>query len=140
MRVPHASRRTFMNSRFGNGLGDAILTGPSISSLSIRYSTAQKIRIVNPRNILQAVCCGTSEPKPNKTKQCVKGLPSSYSETRYSYQYDQHGNWTEKTVSYRSSSDAAFQSLNRKPWDGFVKIDGQKVSCVDLEKKEGTTQ
>jgi hypothetical protein len=38
------------------------------------------------------------------------GPPSSYSETRYSYQYDQHGNWTEKTVSYRSGSDAAFQS------------------------------
>jgi hypothetical protein len=38
------------------------------------------------------------------------GPPSSYSGTRYSYQYDKHGNWTEKTVSYRSSSDAAFQS------------------------------
>jgi hypothetical protein len=38
------------------------------------------------------------------------GPPSSYSETRYSYQYDQQGNWTEKTVSYRSGPDAAFQS------------------------------
>lgn len=38
------------------------------------------------------------------------GPPSSYSETRYSYRYDQNGNWREKTVSYRSSSDAAFQS------------------------------
>jgi hypothetical protein len=38
------------------------------------------------------------------------GPPSSYSETRCSYQYDQHGNWTEKTVSYRPSSEAAFQS------------------------------
>jgi hypothetical protein len=38
------------------------------------------------------------------------GPPSSYSEARYSYQYDQHGNWTEKTFSYRPSSDAAFQS------------------------------
>jgi hypothetical protein len=37
------------------------------------------------------------------------GLPP-YSETRYSYQYDQHGNWTEKTASYRSGSDAAFHS------------------------------
>ena len=35
---------------------------------------------------------------------------ASYSEVRYSYQYDQHGNWTEKAVSYRSSSDAALQS------------------------------
>ena len=40
----------------------------------------------------------------------AQGPPSSYSETRYSYQYDQHGNWTEKTGSYSSSSDAAFQS------------------------------
>jgi hypothetical protein len=39
----------------------------------------------------------------------AQGPPSSYSEARYSYQYDQHGNWTEQTVSYRSSPDAAFQ-------------------------------
>ena len=37
------------------------------------------------------------------------GPSSSYSETRYSYQYDQHGNWTKKVASCRSSSDAAFQ-------------------------------
>jgi len=45
-----------------------------------------------------------------ESEPTAPGPPSSYSETRYSYQYDQHGNWTEKTVSYRSSSDAAFQS------------------------------
>ena len=33
----------------------------------------------------------------------------SYSETRYSYQYDQRGNWTEQTIEYRFSSDATFQ-------------------------------
>jgi len=33
-----------------------------------------------------------------------------YSEVRYSYQYDDHGNWTEKTTSYRSSADEDFQS------------------------------
>lgn len=37
------------------------------------------------------------------------GLPS-YSEVRYSYQYDNRGNWTEETVSYRSSPDEAFTS------------------------------
>lgn len=36
-------------------------------------------------------------------------LPS-YSEVRYSYHYDQRENWIEKTVSYRSSPDATFQS------------------------------
>jgi len=33
----------------------------------------------------------------------------SYSEAQYSYEYDQRGNWTIKTVSYRFSHDAAFQ-------------------------------
>jgi hypothetical protein len=37
------------------------------------------------------------------------GLPP-YSEVRYSYKYDQRDNWIEKSSSYRSSPDAAFQS------------------------------
>lgn len=37
------------------------------------------------------------------------GFPS-YSEVRYSYKYDDRGNWTEQSTSYRSSPDAAFQS------------------------------
>jgi len=36
-------------------------------------------------------------------------LPS-YSEVRNSYQYDQHENWIEKAVSYRSTTDGTFQS------------------------------
>jgi hypothetical protein len=32
------------------------------------------------------------------------------SEVRYSYQYDDRGNWTEKTTAYRSSPDEKFQS------------------------------
>jgi hypothetical protein len=36
--------------------------------------------------------------------------PSPYSEARYSYKYDDRGNWTEQSISYRSSPDAAFQS------------------------------
>lgn len=35
---------------------------------------------------------------------------SPYSEVRYSYQYDEHGNWTEKTTAYRSNPDENFQS------------------------------
>jgi len=42
----------------------------------------------------------------------VRDPPSSVSETRYSYQYDQHGNWTKKIVSYRSSSDACIPGFN----------------------------
>jgi len=36
---------------------------------------------------------------------------TSFSEVRHSYTYDQHGNWTEKTSSHRSSPDAEFQLL-----------------------------
>jgi hypothetical protein len=32
-----------------------------------------------------------------------------YSEVRYSYDYDTHGNWTRQTISYRNSEDGAFQ-------------------------------
>jgi YD repeat-containing protein len=32
------------------------------------------------------------------------------SEARYSYEYDDHGNWTEKKVTYRSMPDGAFRS------------------------------
>jgi hypothetical protein len=43
----------------------------------------------------------------------AEGSPSPgqppYSEIRYSYQYDEHGNWTEKTTGYRSSPDENFQ-------------------------------
>jgi hypothetical protein len=35
--------------------------------------------------------------------------PGPYSEVRYTYQYDQHGNWIEKIVAYRSSTDDVFQ-------------------------------
>jgi hypothetical protein len=53
----------------------------------------------------------TRSTRPEEeNKPTAPGPLSSYSETRYFYQYDQHGNWTEKTVSYRSSSDGAFQS------------------------------
>jgi len=37
------------------------------------------------------------------------GLPS-YSEVRYSYEYDDHGNWIEETMSHRSSPDEGFTS------------------------------
>jgi hypothetical protein len=37
------------------------------------------------------------------------GLPS-YSEIRYDYEYDDHGNWTKEIVSYRSDPDGTFES------------------------------
>jgi len=41
------------------------------------------------------------------------GLPS-YSEVRYSYQYDDHCNWTEEVVSYRHSAEGAFESSSAR--------------------------
>jgi len=45
---------------------------------------------------------GRSEPGEPRRPQ--------YSEVRYSYRYDTHRNWTERTASYRSSPDETFQS------------------------------
>jgi YD repeat-containing protein len=42
-----------------------------------------------------------SQPRP--------GLPS-YSEIRYSYEYDDRGNWTKETMSYRSNTEDTFES------------------------------
>jgi hypothetical protein len=46
---------------------------------------------------------GASDPTPAPASP-------SYSETSYSYRYDQQGNWIEKAASYRSSPDGEFQS------------------------------
>jgi hypothetical protein len=45
----------------------------------------------------------------SKKEQDAPGLPP-FSEVRYSYQYDDRGNWTEQIVSYRSSPGGAFES------------------------------
>ena len=45
----------------------------------------------------------------NEPSAADRGLPR-YSEVRHSYQYDDHGNWTEEIVSYRSSPSGAFES------------------------------
>lgn len=44
------------------------------------------------------------------TDQSSPSGPPEYSEVRYSYKYDDHENWIEKTTSYRSSPDGAFRS------------------------------
>jgi YD repeat-containing protein len=44
---------------------------------------------------------GSNEQEPN--------LPGENSEVRYAYQYDEHGNWTEKVTSYASDPGSTFQ-------------------------------
>jgi hypothetical protein len=46
-----------------------------------------------------------AEPDP----AAASALSPYYSEIRYSYRYDEHGNWIEKTGSSRSSPDEAWQ-------------------------------
>jgi len=43
------------------------------------------------------------------TSTPAAGLPT-YSEVSYSYKYDDHENWVEKSMSYRSNADVAFES------------------------------
>lgn len=47
-----------------------------------------------------------TEPGPESADQ----RQASFSQTRYSYQYDDHGNWTEQTMEVTSSRDAAFHA------------------------------
>lgn len=51
------------------------------------------------------ITLGTRPPSEN----APAAESQSYSETHYSYQYDPHGNWTEQTIEFRTSPDAAFQ-------------------------------
>jgi hypothetical protein len=52
---------------------------------------------------------GTRSPGNTDPTTDTAKLPP-YEEVRYSYQYDRHDNWIEKTVSSRSSPDGTFQS------------------------------
>ena len=59
---------------------------------------------------------GDKEKEITRTKQvggdAGNGSPPArlpYSEVRYSYNYDTHGNWTRQTVAYRNSEDGTFQ-------------------------------
>ena len=87
-RVNHTSRRIFNH-------GDEIET---------TYNEHGDIQSEVTRSTPLAVEPDLTAPGPS--------LPS-YSEVRYSYQYDQHGNWVEKGISYRSSPDGTFESSTR---------------------------
>jgi YD repeat-containing protein len=94
-------------------------------SVSYRYDTHGRVhhtnrRIFNHEDEIETTYNEHGDTESEITRSPRSGAESdpatpassapSYSEVRYSYQYDQHGNWTEKAVSYRSSSDAAFPS------------------------------
>jgi hypothetical protein len=60
----------------------------------------------NDRGDLEQEITRSTRPDENERNPAVL----SYSEARYSYQYDQAGNWTEKTSAYRFSADSEFQT------------------------------
>lgn len=51
-----------------------------------------------------------STPTPAADGSPPNPCQPPYSDVQYTYQYDDHGNWTEKTSSYRSASSEAYQS------------------------------
>jgi hypothetical protein len=98
---------------------------PGPSSIAYSYDAQGRVaqtrrRIFNEEQVIET---SYNEPgdKAAEITRCAQivsgsgqgtqrpGLPS-YSEVRYSYPYDDRGNWTEETVSYRSSADGTFQS------------------------------
>jgi len=98
-------------------------------SIAYRYDTEGRLRqtrrrIFNEEHVIEttynehgdkATEVTRTRPIRSETEQSTPGarLPA-YSEVRYSYQYGQHGNWTEGLVSYGSSPDGEFESSTRR--------------------------
>ncbi|HKR83424.1 MAG TPA: hypothetical protein VJS37_04575 [Terriglobales bacterium] len=98
---------------------------PGPSSIAYSYDAEGRVtqtrhRIFNVEHVIDTVYNQHGD-KATEITRCAQirgqngqdtqrpGLPS-YSEVRYSYQYDDRGNWTEETVSHRSSPDGDFVS------------------------------
>lgn len=93
---------------------------PDVYSVSNQYDSAGRLvhtsrRIFNHEEDVDTTYNQQGDKESEITRStrpgsepAEQGLPS-YSEARYSYQYDQHENWTEQKIEYRSSPDAAFQ-------------------------------
>jgi hypothetical protein len=88
-------------------------------SVSYRYDAFGRVnhmhrRIFNHEDDIQTTYNQNGDAESEVTLSKVQAEPNtpsppSYSEVHYSYQYDQHQNWTEQSISWRSSPDGAFQ-------------------------------
>jgi hypothetical protein len=98
---------------------------PGPYSVSYRYDTHGRVhhtsrRIFNQEQEIETIYNERGDIETEITRDLRLGretdpttpAPSlpSYSEIRYSYQYDEHDNWIEQAMSSRFSPDAAFQS------------------------------
>jgi YD repeat-containing protein len=98
---------------------------PGLFAVSYRYDTHGRINHTNRRifnegqeietaynehgDLASEITRSTGLTGETDPAAAGPGLPS-YSEVRYSYQYDQHDNWIERSISSRSAPDAAFES------------------------------
>jgi hypothetical protein len=98
---------------------------PGPYSVSYRYDTHGRVHHTNRRifnegqeietlynehgDIASEITRGTGLIGETDATTAAPRLPS-YSEVRYSYQYDQHENWIEQAITSRSNLDGAFQS------------------------------
>lgn len=93
-------------------------------SVSYRYDSSGHLihtsrRILNEEDEVETIYNDQGDVASEITRRvqlagadesAIAASSARYSEVQNSYEYDQHGNWTVKTVSYRSSCDAEFQS------------------------------
>lgn len=90
-------------------------------SISHRYDSAGRLihvdrKIFNGEEQIDTICNehGDKESETTlsvpPTSETAEQPEPSYSQTRYSYQYDDHGNWTEQTMEVSSSRDTTFHA------------------------------
>lgn len=89
---------------------------PGPSSVAYRYGTQGHLihtsrRIFNHEYEIEATYNQHGDVESEIERGTQSPDPSTFSEARYSYIYDQHGNWTEKATLHRSNPEADFQPL-----------------------------
>lgn len=100
------------------------MVGKSLYSVSYRYDAKGRLKhssrqIFNQSEEIETSYSEYGEIESEITRRVrhdneadpnAGPLLPEYLEVRYSYRHDERGNWIEKTVSYRSNPDGAFQS------------------------------
>ncbi|MGH9494298.1 MAG: hypothetical protein ACRD3B_04810 [Candidatus Sulfotelmatobacter sp.] len=103
-----------------------LMGGNSMYRLSYRYDDLGRLthtsrRIFNMQSEIETTYNdhGDVESEITRDSASTSGSlesptvhPPGYSESRYSYQYDSFGNWTEQSISYRNRPDEPFQGAS----------------------------
>ena len=104
-----------LRQQLGRQLTNLMAGQSETNSVVYRYDAAGHLihtsrRIFNWEDEIESTYNEQGDVASETRSMRFAGDNESYSELQHSYEYDEHGNWTAKTTSYRSSSDAAFQS------------------------------